>query len=110
MIHRNTIFHPSDRYQYDMKLKGFAQIDTTEDAPYYGIWVSPTKRMIVSYTEGDVSFFWSDNGPEFHEEVRSLIDWLGERFKGIDPGWPGLKSTEQIIEGFRFYGLQRFLH
>ena len=37
MIHRNTIFHPSDRYQYDMKLKAFAQIDTTEDAPYYGI-------------------------------------------------------------------------
>ena len=110
MIHRTSIFHPSDRYRFDMMLKGFAQVDTTEDAPYYGIWVSPKKRMIVNYSEGDVSFTYADNGQDFKEEILNLIGWLGERFKGIDPGWPGLFSTEQIVDRFKIYGLERFLH
>jgi hypothetical protein len=43
-------FAPADRYLYDFKLltsgKGWAQLDTRQDASYYGTWINPTKRQI----------------------------------------------------------------
>lgn len=47
----------ADRYQYDLDLcpavDGWQQFDTTSDAWYFGVWVHPTRQVIVSYQEGD---------------------------------------------------------
>ena len=49
-------FRPlSDRYSFDCGpcsyANGFAQIDTKQDAPWYGGWSSPTQRTIVNFCE-----------------------------------------------------------
>ncbi len=52
-------FAQADRYVYDFGscsyANGFAQIDTRQDASYFGTWCSPERRMIVNYCEGDVT-------------------------------------------------------
>lgn len=78
------------RYEFDFKLcsytHGWAQLDTTADASYYGNWVHPDKLQIVSYVEGDVTVTTCDDDAEFVRELRSAIDWHRERgsFLGID--------------------------
>ena len=53
-------FRPlSDRYSFDCGpcsyANGFAQIDTRQDASYYGTWTSVASRTIVNFCEGDVT-------------------------------------------------------
>ena len=49
-------FRPlTDRYAFDTGpcsyANGFAQIDTRQDASYYGTWCSPVARTIVSFCD-----------------------------------------------------------
>ena len=43
-------FGPGDRYVYDFGLcsyeNGWAQVDTAQDASYFGTWANPTRLMI----------------------------------------------------------------
>ena len=52
-------FCPGDRYTYDFGSccyeKGWAQVDTAQDASYFGTWANPTRLMIFSYCEGDTT-------------------------------------------------------
>ena len=47
-----------ERYHFDFgecsHHLGYAQVDTSQDAPYFGIWTNPTTLTTVSYIEGDV--------------------------------------------------------
>ena len=99
------LFDPlTDRYAFDFKLctvkRGFAQVDTRQDASYYGTWASPRERKIVSYTEGDITIETAATDAEFTEAIRELKRWHEENdcWKGIDPGFdPALKlEFEQI--------------
>jgi len=105
-------FEPADRYVYDFGVcsakKGFAQVDTGQDAWYFGTWASPSRRMIVSYTEGDVTIQTADDDAEFAEAMRGLKAWHEEhgwRFLGIDPGF-----NVELAESFRAVGLGDLLH
>ena len=46
-------FAAADRYTYDFGLcsyeNGWAQVDTAQDASYFGTWANPTRLMIFSY-------------------------------------------------------------
>ena len=85
-----TQFLPLDRYYFDRKLcsveKGFAQVDTAQDAPYFGIWANPVSLTIVTYCEGDVTTQKAENTGEFVEEIRKLKEFYdnASRFIGID--------------------------
>ena len=83
-------FCESDRYTYDNLLcsKGFAQIDSKEDASYYGHWACPVHYIIFSYVEGDCTTTKCDTADEFVTEIRKLCDWMKshDQFVGIDPG------------------------
>ena len=89
-----TDFMPmSDRYRFDLGEcsydKGFAQIDTDQDASYYGQWVSPTERKIVAFVEGDVTVREAADDTELVAALRELKEWnecSGYSF-GIDPGF-----------------------
>ena len=80
-----------DRYRFDTGrcsiARGFAQLDTSQDAWYYGIWASPRRLEVVSYAEGDLSVTKCETVEEFaaggSEDLRAR-DSLG--FRGIDPG------------------------
>jgi len=75
-------YEPGDRYRFDFKecrpRQGWAQVDTSSDACYYGNWANPSKRMIVSYAEGDVCRKTMDTDEEFVAEMRALAGWLEE--------------------------------
>ena len=68
--------------------KGWAQVDTKQDASYFGTWCNPTTFELMSYCEGDVTHTQCDNEAEFTAEVRELADWNKERgyWMGIDAG------------------------
>jgi hypothetical protein len=106
-------FCPSDRYTYDFGLcsitNGWAQIDTSQDASYYGQWISPTKRAILCYCEGDVILTKCESDAELVEEMHKMRAWNdrpgGHTFMGIDPGFNATLKSDLIS-----CGLESFLH
>jgi len=105
-------FKPADRYFFDFGMcapaKGFAQVDTEQDAAYYGTWANPFTLSIVSYCEGDVCISTADNTDEFVDEIRKIKDWNekgGWRFGGIDPGF-----NDKLRYRFIELGLSDLLH
>lgn len=105
-------FLPADRYVYDFGpcsvKNGFAQIDTSQDASYFGTWANPQTLVIVSYCEGDVTIQTADNAQEFANELRNIKAWNDNNdhtFKGIDPG-----LNSDIESAFASLGLDDLLH
>ena len=109
-INRN--FLPADRYRFDFGMcsykNGYAQIDTKQDASYFGNWCSPSERTIVSYCEGDVTVTKADTDEEFVAEIRKMAAWNDEH------GWGPLKIdallNERLTEAFTALGLADLLH
>lgn len=105
-------FCPSDRYAYDFGpctyANGFAQIDTKQDASYFGTWVSPARRMIVNYCEGDVTIHVAETGQELVEGLREIDEWNVAHGYGrarIDPG-----LNPAFRQEFVALGAGEFLH
>jgi len=102
----------TERYLFDFKLctfkKGYAQIDTDQDAWYYGNWANPEQLIIVSYIEGDLYTSIADNKKEFIAEIRKMEKWNKEqgytKFR-IDPG-----LNPQLAGKFKALGLEDLLH
>jgi len=95
-------FNPSDRYVYDfgkltprddcgrMTIKdGWAQLDSGQDASYFGQWTNPFKRMIFSYVEGDTTLVEFDTDEEYVEGLaeNQEHDLKYSGMTGIDPGF-----------------------
>ena len=106
-------FYPDgERYLFDFKLctlkKGYAQLDTSQDAWYYGAWANPEKLIVVSYAEGDCCIKQAGSKEEFIEEVRNWAEWNKENGYspfGIDP-----LCDEGLIKRFKSLGLGDLLH
>jgi len=99
-------FESCDRYKFDYTRctvkKGFAQIDTSQDAHYYGTWANPFDLKIITYCEGDVTTQEAESVEEFVGAIHDLKRWnddRGHRFIGIDPGFDEkLKARFEEIE------------
>ena len=107
----------SDRYKYDFGSmtygKGWAQIDTTQDASYYGTWTNPDRRELFNYCEGDTTLTQCDTDDDYARAVRECADWNKERnyWRGIDPGFTGEgRLGDGMAEKFRALGLGDLLH
>ncbi len=102
-----------DRYRYDWGrcsyANGWAQIDTRQDASYYGTWTNPERREIFNYCEGDLCLTRCDTDEEYIAAVRETADWNRERdyWLGIDPGNPGNTCDRAAFERL---GLGDLLH
>lgn len=106
----------ADRYKYDMNFcsasKGWAQVDTKQDASYYGTWANPITLEIFNYCEGDITHTKCDDETDFIVEMRKTVDWNKEAgyWLGIDPGWPDREMTIKISEAFTRMGFADLLH
>lgn len=106
----------ASRYRFDSGAcsasKGFAQIDTAQDASYFGTWANPFTFEIFCYCEGDTTLQKADSAEEFTQAIRELREWnlKGGWGFGIDPGWPGTESCRAIKEAFERLGLGEYLH
>lgn len=105
-------FLSANRYRFDFGMcsskNGFAQIDTSQDASYFGTWANPFELKIISYIEGDIIIQSAESVDEFVTEIRKIKEWnerYGWRFLGIDPG-----CNADIEEKFKAIGLGDFLH
>lgn len=111
-VQRITEFAPADRYLYDFGAcsyaKGWAQMDTRQDASYYGNWVSPVRRELFSYCEGDTTLTRCDTDGEFAAAVREAANWHKQSgyWLGIDPGF----KKDGFREKFEALGLGDLLH
>ena len=104
-------FVPGDRYRFDFTLctaaNGWAQLDTKQDASYYGTWANPFTREFVNYCEGDVTHLKYDSDEDFTRGIREVIDW------NTNAGyWLGIDGMlrDEIIEAFTRLGLAEYLH
>jgi len=86
-------FLQTDRYRYDFGpcslAKGWAQIDTAQDASYFGQWTNPESRQVYSYIEGDQTLTTYETDAEYAEGLRELAAWTNDRGHGpclIDAG------------------------
>ncbi|NJL70678.1 MAG: hypothetical protein HC888_03190 [Candidatus Competibacteraceae bacterium] len=68
------IFYHADRYLFDFKidLSRWAQLDTSSDAWYFGIWVNKGKRQVLKYIEGDIYFVEADSDESYDAEIEAL--------------------------------------
>jgi hypothetical protein len=105
-------FKPVDRYVFDFKYcttkKGFAQVDTGQDAWYFGTWTNPEKMRTVNYCEGDITISDAETADEYVDDLRAIKRWNlenGHRFCGIDSGF-----NEGLKEKFVDLGLGDLLH
>ena len=87
---------------------GFAQVDTLQDAPYFGTWCSPTKLMIVTFTEGDLTTTVCDTDAEFIEQIHELAKWNSEA--GYGPMKIDAIADNELRQAFEKLGLADLLH
>jgi len=104
-------FSPGDRYQFDFGMcstkKGYAQVDTEQDASYFGTWANPEQLSIINYCEGDITLTQANNEKEFVDEIhriKAFHEKLGYRFLGIDPGF-----NDRLSAQFKALGLSEML-
>lgn len=109
-MERIAAFNPMiDRYVFDFNecssANGFAQVDTRQDASYYGNWINPSQKKFVTFAEGDITRITFDTTEEMVEYMQSFKDNDGLGFIGIDPGLGDVLKSECIANG-----LGPFLH
>ena len=88
-----------NRYELDALLcpAGWAQLDSPEDASWYGTWAHPKHRSIVSYCEGDIARSHADTPEEFTAEIRRIHRF--HQHEGgirIDPGFGDRNAWEAL--------------
>ena len=70
-----------DRYGFDFNYcsskKGWQQFDTQQDAWYFGIWVHPEKREILTYAEGDITRVVCPTEKSFKAELKTMARFYG---------------------------------
>jgi hypothetical protein len=106
-------FNPmTDRYAFDTGRcsykNGWAQLDTGQDASYYGTWINPDLLTIVSYCEGDIITMQCASSTELVEEVARIKAWNvegGYGFGGID-----VLFSEELTAKYKAIGLEEYLH
>src|ERR1700751_357112 len=110
-IKRFDEFCPADRYLYDFRVctyeKGWAQIDTRQDASYYGTWTNPQRREIFTDCEGDTMLVRCDTDEEHRISTREMADGNKEHdyWLGIDPGF-----SQEMRQRFEQLGIADLLH
>ena len=96
-----------DRYYFDNNQcsykKGWAQLDTEQDAHYFGMWINPTKLRIMSYMEGDIVERQFDNVEELTQYLSNMNQY--EEYTRIDPG-----LNPRFRQIFIDLGLDIFFH
>ena len=87
--------------------RGWAQIDTSRDAPWFGTWTHPETLRIVRFIEGEMTVQIAATAAEYVAEMRRQVAWhagQGHAF-AIDP-----MLRDDIEAQLRALGLDDLLH
>ena len=75
-----TTLLEGSRYTFDtveFLETGWQQWDTSSDAWYFGVWVNPTTREILTFAEGDLSLAIFADAPTFAAELDRMAELHG---------------------------------
>lgn len=101
-----------ERYQFDFSEcsydKGWCQIDTEQDAPYYGNWCNPITLEITTFCEGDITRQQAESVAEFVEAIDGIATWNDEN--GWKPIRIGPGSDIEMKAKLLGLGLGKYLH
>ena len=97
------------RYVFDRSLiptGEWGQMDTAQDAWYYGMWTSPAERRVIEFAEGDISDTVCTTDREYVDAVRAAVEFhqRNESWKWIDP-W-----RDAVRDSLEKLGLGNLLH
>lgn len=104
-------FAPADRYRYDFKYctyaNGWAQVDTRQDASYFGTWTNPYTLKIFNYCEGDTCLTECETADDYRQAIGEMHTWNKDAgyWLGIDPG-----LNDAMKARFAELGLTELLH
>ena len=112
MKHERDFMENGSRYYFDFgecsASNGFAQIDTHQDAAYFGMWTNPYDFVVVSYIEGDINRDTASNAEEYTAYLRKLhaaYEKMENPIRGIDP-----MLNDDLRDRFVELGLTDLLH
>lgn len=101
-----------DRYHFDFgectASNGFAQVDTSQDASYFGIWTNPFDFITISFIEGDIIRDIAENAEEyaaFLRKMRASYEEMETPIIGIDP-----MLNDELEQRFKELELTDLLH
>lgn len=112
MMKIERTFMDTDRNYFDTGpcsyARGWAQFDTAQDAPYFGTWVNPEAREILTYAEGDVTRAICIDDSAFIGAVRAMVAWAEQ--DGHGPAKIDALAAPDLAERFNALGLGDILH
>jgi hypothetical protein len=107
MATRKKEFVGGERYNFDFNQcansEGWAQVDTGDDASYFGNWINLERLQLVSFMEGDVVTITAKDKEEFVAEFIKLDECLDD--VKIDPGF-----NEKLESDLKEVGLGAYIH
>lgn len=71
-----------DRYDHDKKFTaatGWAQVDTYQDASYFGVWTNPTSFEIFTFCEGDRTLERCADAEDYKNSLRTCLEFYDNR-------------------------------
>ena len=80
-----------NRYHFDFQEcreeDGWVQFDTDQDDWYFGVWVHPERREVITYAEGDITRVSCDTPEHYAAEISALCDAYkpAPAFTTLDP-------------------------
>jgi len=79
MESKQTHIPDINRYALDTILipENYHQLDTEQDAEWYGVWISPTELKLVEYAEGDLTETTFENVAEAIWQILAHREMLG---------------------------------
>ena len=105
-------FAPADRYLYDFgpcsAAKGWAQVDTEQDAAYFGTWANPIELKVFTYCEGDTTLQECETIQEFIEALREIEEF--EIKSERKPPRIDTRLCDAMKKVFMSMGLKGMLH
>ena len=100
-----------DRYAFDFNLpyrRGWAQLDTEQDASYYGHWANPWRRQVLYYAEGDITLETKETDAAFTNHVRVWANWCKDHLG--ETGRIDAMTNDQLVIAFTRLELADLLH
>lgn len=102
-----------DRYEFDFQhctyANGWAQIDTYQDASYFGVWTNPERREIVTYCEGDITMEICDDDNDYRRACVACLTFYSTAH-GLAPARIDCKANPAMFDRFVSLGLASYLH
>jgi hypothetical protein len=111
---KRTFAEDGSRYEIDWGPchpdRGFCQIDTDQDASYFGIWTNPERMIIASFIEGDIEVETATDPADYRTALVACLTRYKHRSRSHAMIDLGLSGRADIQDQFNALGLNTFTY